>query len=464
MATSDVVSAAVNRASLRGIPEVMRSRRRADPSITGFVSAQIADIGRTEAGRAAFDLELDSKGWCPPQGALSCPRFDEVVVGGGLHAAIYAATAYNMTGKRVAVFEKERLGGIMAVTAGPSFRLNSRNRGGELGVPGSGAALNVIPGGVIQPADLNGAEYQTNADFAFAIRATLASYANAYRTRVTRIEKRLPSDEPQMKYFIAGPMIAQTNRVILAVGPGEPVELPGADTACDFARVMRLAADEAVPFENWGEVAVVGDGDAACCAIEAMVGQGPCDIGPASLSTIRRITWHGQKCLYKDEFEEARSRYAGLGRFFPRRNEPDYSSLIDPIPERVGSAKLGSNGWRLFDTKGRPLPRVYDRLVVCAGVTNTVNDLIMPNVDESLTESEWFRYPLRDDLVYDSEGVAIARKVYGAEIYKVGPCADLPVTKRERRAVPVLDRIPSNSAACFRYAGPTQRLAEMLHG
>src|SRR6476619_810385 len=100
----------------------------------------------------------------------------------------------------------------------------------------------------------------------------------------------------------------------------------------------------------------------------------------------------------------------------------------------------------------RRLSEAYDHVVICAGFTNSINDIISSNVD---------RAPLREELVVDDELGPVAKRFVGTEIYKIGPCADLPVTRAERAQSPALDAIPANSAAAFRYGPRTARLAEM---
>lgn len=62
----------------------------------------------------------------------------------------------------------------------------------------------------------------------------------------------------------------------------------------------------------------------------------------------------------------------------------------------------------------------------------------------------------------DPDGDAqIARKYSGEQVYKAGPASALPLTQQERRS-DALDTIPENTAAVFRYAPNTARLAQVL--
>jgi hypothetical protein len=59
-------------------------------------------------------------------------------------------------------------------------------------------------------------------------------------------------------------------------------------------------------------------------------------------------------------------------------------------------------------------------------------------------------------------GEPIARRLRDAEVYLIGPSAELPVSAQERRDAPVLGIVPENTAAGFRYAARDQALAVML--
>src|SRR5207248_8155169 len=104
----------------------------------------------------------------------------EVVIGGGFHAAVYAATRVLSGYPKPLVLERNRrVGGTFAMTSRPTFYLNSRNRPGTAGLAGDqGASLNYLPGAPIPAANASIAEYQTNTDLAFAIRLVLAQFAD----------------------------------------------------------------------------------------------------------------------------------------------------------------------------------------------------------------------------------------------------------------------------------------------
>src|SRR4051794_25722546 len=160
-----------------------------------------------------FDEALDelwAKGSTPTEAS-------EIVIGSGLHAAIYCAVRVRQGFPKPLVIEaKTRAGGAFATSRLPSLFLNSRNRPGRLGIPGREEALNVIPAAPVQPADLSGAEYQTNTALAFSIRSSLALNA-----RVVLGHKVMDADSNGVT-LDDGRRIS-TTRVVWATGLGEPI-------------------------------------------------------------------------------------------------------------------------------------------------------------------------------------------------------------------------------------------------
>jgi hypothetical protein len=93
---------------------------------------------------------------------------------------VYAAVRVLCGYPKPLVLERdERAGGTFAMTARPTFYLNSRNRGGGAGLAGDQkSSLNYLPGAPIQAANVSMMEYQTNTDMAFVIRLALAQFAD----------------------------------------------------------------------------------------------------------------------------------------------------------------------------------------------------------------------------------------------------------------------------------------------
>lgn len=244
----------------------------------------------------------------------------EVIVGGGAHAAVYAAVRVMKGYPPPLVLEKnQRFGGTFAVTQQPSFYLNSRNRPGPGGAPGTRDALNVIPGALIQPADLGGSEYQANADLGLVIRSTLVMNATVRHATVECVSR---NRDQLVVETNRGMVMAQ--RVIVATGLGERDFFQSAPhdgkRVMSFEQLMRRFDENAFPLRGLGRVAVVGGGDSGRTAIEALTGYGPyMAASVASLDYVPRIDWYGiEPSMTKDRWLECnRTRYKPLAALFP---------------------------------------------------------------------------------------------------------------------------------------------------
>src|SRR6266508_1919021 len=163
--------------------EGMRAMTQRESEFPSPLAAKLTGIALDPNGRDLADKVLDAYWSDEPrqQDALSSGITDrEVIIGSGFHAAVYAATRVLSGYPKPLVLERnERAGGTFAMTARPTFYLNSRNRAGTAGLAGDQrASLNYLPGAPIQPANVSMVEYQTNTDMAFVIRLALAQFAD----------------------------------------------------------------------------------------------------------------------------------------------------------------------------------------------------------------------------------------------------------------------------------------------
>src|SRR6266581_1325462 len=155
----------------------MRAMMQRESEFPSPLEARLTGIALDPYGRDVADQVLDASWSDEPrqQDALDSSSTDrEVIIGSGFHAAVYAATRVLSGYPRPLVLERgERAGGTFAMTARPTFYLNSRNRPGNAGLAGDqGASLNYLPGAPIQAANVSMLEYQTNTDL-FVIRLAL---------------------------------------------------------------------------------------------------------------------------------------------------------------------------------------------------------------------------------------------------------------------------------------------------
>lgn len=388
------------------------------------MAAKLTGVYLNPFAVARFDAALD-EAWAAGSVPKEAP---EIVIGSGLHAAIYCAVRVRSGFPKPLVIDRaQRAGGAFAVSRFPSLFLNSRNRPGRLGIPGREEALNVIPAAPVQPADLSGAEYQTNTALAFSVRSSLALNA-----RVVLGHKVMDADSNGVT-LDDGRRIS-TTRVVWATGLGEPVLPPEADGErlihyMDFLAML----DQPFPFRGLNRVAVVGAGDSGKTAIEALIGQGPsCRWSVPSLDYVERIDWYGveRRCRTKEGWEKNnRSRYAGIGRALPladEEGEPTGPSRVTPLMDRAEAISVGFEGATVNG-------RVYDLVIWAGGFKN---------------------FDVEGMVEYTAGGRAVARMIE-PNVFVVGPAAQLPPVEEADEA----GSVPENSAALFRYADRTAAFA-----
>jgi hypothetical protein len=382
---------------------------------------------------------------------------DWYVVGGGLHGAI---AALNLKGT-VCIIDPNGVGGVFGLSGwNPAFWLNSRNRPGELGLPGNqDSSLNYLPGAQVQPSMLGGGEYQTNAEMAFCIRMALA--ARGVGVIPQKVESIGSKGELELS---SGVRLKGRRGCVWATGLGEP------KVNVDVARLRSYLARRVMTFNDLLSVisvrgagaargmerpAVIGANDSGCAAMEFLLGLGP--MAPPPRDRIQRVWWLGQRCETRASYEKcARSRYKGLGRSFPK--DVGDTDRVVPVPGTVTSIRRSpSSGragrWGLVveyvrDGFGRT-SEVFSHIILCTGYEPDMTAF------SDVLEQD----PFEDVAV---EGIRVGRKVSGMPLYLAGPCADLPVTARERASSPALRDIPENSAAVFRYGQRTAMLARSI--
>jgi hypothetical protein len=365
-----------------------------------------------------------------------------VIIGGGLHGMILA---WNLKGQ--SVLADVNLGGTFAQSKGATYFLNSRNRPGDGGKPGKGDALNYFPGAPFQMSSINGREYQTNADMAFAIIANLVLQAKlgwcAESVRTVSGGNRNKSLIVELP--VRGEYI--TERVFFATGPGKERVMPGQESNViyrTFSRFMERIARDPLSLVNVKNVAVLGAGDSGKVAVEALLGLGPVSY-PSSAIYINHIDWYGQDSIDYDDFiQNNRVRYHQIAQSFPRYTqggERECYSRITSLPWK----KTEVCGDRvIYTTTGEPRRVVggkYDLIIDCTGF-------------DPFKISDYWSGPTQ--LVAGASGKPIARKAVGEEIYFVGPCAQLPASVKETVG------IPENTIAAWRYTAKTAELARMV--
>lgn len=371
---------------------------------------------------------------------------DEVIIGGGLHAAIYAAGRVAAGYPRPVVLERGTVGGAFAYSERPSFWLNSNNRPGLIGGPGMDQALNYLPGAPVQPSQLSLNEYQTNADLAWVIRVTLAMYATVY---VGAEVDNLTRDAGRYELSLANGNRLYAGRVIDARGLGDPNGI----NECDGDRVLSFPQllgmmDRTFPLQGMGRVAVIGGGDSGKVAVEALLGIGPSSgMSTAALDYVPSIDWYGRDIPQDCEAwrTDVRRRYGRIGAYLPQPGS-ERRTRLSVIPSRGTVTK--SIGSALVND------RVYDRVVIATGFERKQ----LGDYDLNYDYSSYQANPGRR-----GDGTYIAKVVdYSPRgIFQIGPNANLQFTDAEERDSKI-SRFPANRVSIFRLAPRTAALAANL--
>lgn len=431
----------------RGIEACLERGAGPDGGFSSRLEMQLAGIAMIPEARDLMTAGL-SRYWrsrrFPGNNGITDYSRREIVIGGGFHAAVYCANRVRMGFPKPVVLEKgsaDQVGGAFAVSLKPVFRLNSRNRPGTAGLPDQDKALNYLPSGLLQPSMITSEEYPTNADMAWLIRLTLAQYADLYPdVTVTRFSGQ---SREEATVTIAGddePVLF--GRVLDARGAGlaEPADSPVMLTFGQFmARMGGM-----FPLRGMNQIAVIGSGDSARCAVESLLGIAPGHTSAIGLDYVTRTDWYtggdigGRTC---SEFRDGeRGRYIRIAQYLQ------------------GNASNPSTRLRVMDSRGyaTPMPdgvlvgdRTYDMAIVCTGGT-------LPEIDPSgLIFYEVFG---GDD---SSRGTTqLASSAQPFPLYRIGPAANIPFSLAERQAG-VAD-IPANRVAMFRLAPRTAALAATL--
>lgn len=412
-------------------------------SFGSIQQAQLAGIAAVPAAREMLMGRIQSLWWsAPPPDELP-----EIVIGAGLHAAVYCAARYAATGQRPVVLERSTWpGGAFAMSKKPAFYLNSRNRPGMIGLPGRGEALNYLPGAILQPAELSLAEFQDNTELAYCIRLMLAEYANVHIGRAVRSAGASPRNgNYTQRLQLEDGRKLWARRVIDARGLGD-ASLP-AGVKADGQRLLTFgqfmaAMDTSFPMAGMRRVAVIGDGDSAKCAIETLAGQGPPpQLSCAALDYVPEIDWYAPDLPADCRQWRAtqRGRYQLIASLLRRASFGPDARV--PVRARVS----------VINERGEVTPsmdsvivngRSYDHVIMATGYQ-------LPRLGIGEYRA-----------VGSSPVIARVSTLGAASVYAIGPAAGMGFTQAERDAG--LARVAENQVAMFRLANRTAALAQLL--
>lgn len=418
-------------AALRALTEreaefrTMTRKSQSDMTLTGLCLLP--------ESRTALDESI-ADSWRRDNGNLKSGRtFDEIIVGSGPHAAIYASVRVAMGFPKPLVIEQSnRPGGTFALTANPAWFLNSANRPGLVGLPGKGQALNYFPGFPVQPADITSVEYPANSDIAITTRLALAKSADVVSNFTVGPDSypygSLPYVESTTGVRIYG------RRIILATGLGEPknADIANGSTIQTFPQFIRRF-DDVWPLRDLSRVAVIGDGDSARCAVESLLGIGPSGMSLASLDYVSQIDWYGRSLNSDCEtFRRSnRTRYARISKYVGTSRLNVIRQRVIPVPA-MNSVIVGGQS--------------YDLAILATG--------------QSFVNRPFDDYSFSTYSIGGRNGQELATKFDGKDIYRIGPAANLAFSDMEYESG--ITGRPENNVALFRYANKTAALASAL--
>lgn len=351
----------------------------------------------------------------------------EVVIGGGVHAAIYCATRVALGFDKPLVLEKETTtGGVFARYL--PFWLNSANRASLRSVrPGPtrllpesrSDELNWLPNCEIQISDISRTEYPSSADVALAVQRNLRKYAEV----ITGVTAGLSYTTTTTPFFTTGGKNYFPRRLIDARGIQMRDKYQAAPVITAEALLSNRARIVSAP-----KVAVIGGQDTGSIVIEYMLGMGTV----APTFDVNSITWFGEnlpetKALW---MTERHARYLGLARHFPQGGQ---SGMIRPVRSRADV--MGIGGACTVDGE------VFDLAILCTGFSSAA-------ITQSSADPRDYGEFMRVRRICDN-------------FFAIG-AVTTPLAFSFREKTLGFDRFAQNSAAIFRLGRRTAALAAGL--
>lgn len=350
----------------------------------------------------------------------------DVVIGGGVHAAIFAATRAALGYSPPIVFERNAATGGVFARLKP-FMMNSINRGGIDSV-GTGPSLiparsdkdslNRLPNSRHQVNSY--LEYPMSDDMAVAVRRTLNDYASVYTSApVTVVGRDVKTSD--------GIYLGMARRVIWATGlamtPNKSPDIGGRIlTAEEF-----LSNPGGFNFSA-ERVAIVGGGDSANVVAEVFLGQSPTFM----YQPPERFDWYGGNGMAVTKMqwaEEVHARYMGIARHMPQGRS---RGVITPYPTRGNMRQAGDVAY--------VNRRQYDYVIDATGFKPTAG-----------TPRDLYK------VMYDLSGdIEVARINDGRSQFKIGTAAGLT------GYASVDSRFNASSAAIYAQGPLTVLFAEAL--
>ena len=417
--------------------------------------------------------------------------YNTVVVGGGLHGSIFAATAGQKgRGDNVLVIEASNVVSNVFGKMDGTFRINSP------------AQANTFPGSPIQQKDIASKPYATSLDL--GTLATTAAYSSRadilFENPVVAITDmhwaQSKNDSPRYRVQTATGVVVYANELVLAPGLGK-VSFPFKDAATidlvekafaknlespnEYQPIMTVdtflgmvknnvvgAREQKAKFsleaETHGKsIAVIGSGDGGKIAVEALTNRGPI---PGNLNSSGKkvfaddltVHWVGQSAKTPTEYKNSTWK-----RYFPIAK--DIGGKIQTYDGYLQTIRQLPNG-RFEIIYGDGARLEVDNIILATGYKNLVPSL-MSNLNGELIEAANITM---EPVVRN--GTAIGSRVVvkdgpQQDVYVIGPGAGPIKTKEELSAsrtgnpVSVENLGPGSSAMVEVATKPAQRLINL---
>ncbi|MBI4276697.1 hypothetical protein HY629_02560 [Candidatus Uhrbacteria bacterium] len=439
--------------------------------------------------------------------------YDEVIVGGGVHASVYniRRTRSNPSIKSLTIEASDAISSNFRTKG--FVRINSANSPHEPGTPNhllKKGNLNFF--GKHAPIQLPFIEQER-----FPSASSIADVATAnqflsnsdilMRTRVARVVKS--GDDPtsteeqwpaRYKIFFEDGQYVFSHRVIMATGLGECRLPPDFDdqtikivekyiesqdarvppAIMTYDQFAEFTTKSDTPFRTFAhkKIDVCGAGDSAATTIEFLLRMSKKEAyhqDVAQVGDIQRIHWVGQKGMTSDEYYEAlrNDRYAGIAVEMPapdrKTRKGEREKKILPVPGHLVQIRESDQReqgrfrvlYRMQD--GSTKEGYTDFVVLATGYTDRLSAILgfkeNPFEDKKVAEVVKGNFP---DI---QVRMPIAVKLKGEEIYGMGPAAIGDVLVESELEAAGLLRIerPANPRVIVTIAtfGPrTEKLAE----
>lgn len=403
------------------------------------------------------------------------PKYDVVIVGGGVHGIISAATLKaNNPGLKILIVEKQDTIASRFRSGGSVFVLNSSQRPSgknKLPLPGEGN-LNELPYLPIQVTDLSAQKYPLAKDLGDALLIGAYSLSKLPGVDIvlntTSVTLESKNDQAKVQLLQVGKEIKTLSAQTLIRAPGlglvklpdevksfvtenpefmtsKAGELPRVATYDQALEILESSNNPKSFFEK-KRIMIAGKGNSADTIVEFIIGNnGQTGMSSAQVDLPAKILWAGQDKKTCDEFlKSARLRYSSVGAIF-RSSKAGGIPIGEAIPAKVEKID------RSID------PNQVD-VTMTDGKVYTVDTIILATGLEATTPADALvdYQPIKDRILnadYDSK---IALFNPDKKEYLVGPGAPGLVDQVETKG------IVQNTVAIFNHAPRVVALAERL--